>query len=254
VTQASYKATQAMPTPPLVGGRRLLTTIAASAGAGAGAGAITWFALHGLMPSANAALITQLVIAVLYATLLASFVVSFSPLQNPPLDLRFTSAKDLLLACLALLGIVCSSLLVYLLLSPLTCGLAAAARQILSLVTDAARLKGQPPSAWVVAIARGCLIVPLFEEMFFRSLLFGWLRKRLSTRSAIGGLGSAFCRDAWLSDRYAVRILVRSLYRLDSRANGLHLQYGRDACPQQRALSLCRSLSLEVTTVSCLPL
>jgi hypothetical protein len=80
-----------MPTPPLVGGRRLLTTTAASAGA---ASAITWFALHGLMPSANAALITQLVTAIVYATLLASFVVSFSPLKGPPLDLKSTSAKD----------------------------------------------------------------------------------------------------------------------------------------------------------------
>jgi membrane protease YdiL (CAAX protease family) len=192
VTQASYKATHAMPTPLLVGGRRLLTTIAAGALAGAVAGAATWFALRGLVPSANAALITQLVIAVVYATLLASFVVSFSPLQNPPLDLRFTSAKDLLLACLVLPGMVCSALLVYLLLSPLTGGLAAAARQILSLVTDAARLKGQPPSAWVVAIVRGCLIVPLFEEIFFRSLLFGWLRKRLATRSAIGVSAALF--------------------------------------------------------------
>jgi hypothetical protein len=156
VTQASYKATQAMPTPPFVGGRRLLTTVAAGAGAAAVAGAITWFALHGLMPSANAALITQLVIAVVYATLLASFVVSFGPVQNPPLDLRFTSAKELLLACLALPGIVCSFLLPHLLLSPLTRGLSAAARQILSLVTEAARLNGQPPSARVVAIARGC--------------------------------------------------------------------------------------------------
>jgi membrane protease YdiL (CAAX protease family) len=192
MTQVSCKATQAMPAPPLVGGRRFLTTIAASAGAAAVAGAITWFGLHGLMPSANAALVTQLVIAVVYATLLASFVVSFSPLQNPPLDLRFTSAKDLLLACLAFLGIVGSSLLVYLLLSPLTGGLAAAARQILSLVTDAARLKGQPPSAWVVAIVRGCLIVPLFEEILFRSLLFGWLRQHLSTRSAIGVSAALF--------------------------------------------------------------
>jgi membrane protease YdiL (CAAX protease family) len=192
VTLASYKATQAMPAPPLVGGRRLLTTVLAGAGAAAVTGAITWFALHGLMQSANAALITQLVIAIVYATLLASFAVSFRPLQNPPLDLRFTSAKDLRLACLALLGVVCSALLVYLFLSPLTGGIAAAARQTLSLVTDAVRLKGQPPSAWVVAIVRGCLIVPLFEEIFFRSLLFGWLRTRLSTRSAIGVSAALF--------------------------------------------------------------
>jgi membrane protease YdiL (CAAX protease family) len=190
--QASYKVTQAMPTTPLVEGRRLLTPVTAGACAAAVAGAMTWFALNGLMPSVNAALITQLVIAVVYATLLASFVVSFGPLQNPPLDLRFTSVKDLRLACLALLGTVCASLLVYLFLTPLTGGIAAAARQILSLVTDAARLRGQPQSAWVVATARGCLIVPLFEEIFFRSLLFGWLRKRLSTRSAIGVSAALF--------------------------------------------------------------
>ena len=192
MTQAGYIATQARPALRCVEGRRLLTTIAAGTAAGAVAGAITRFALLGLVPSANAALVTQLVIAVVYTTLLATLVLSFRPLQSTPLDLRFTSAKDLLLACLALLGFVGSSLLLYLLLSPLTGGLAAAIRQILSLVTDAARLKGQPPEAWVVAIARGCLIVPLFEEIFFRSLLFGWLRKRLSTRSAIGVSAALF--------------------------------------------------------------
>jgi O-antigen/teichoic acid export membrane protein len=140
VTQPIYSPIEAMSTPPLVGGRRLLRTIAVGVGAGAGAGGITWFALHRLLTSADAALITQVVIAVVYTTLLASFVIPFSPSRNPPLDLRFTSAKDLRLACLALLATVSSALFVYLLLSPVTGGLTAAARQSLSLVTDVARL------------------------------------------------------------------------------------------------------------------
>jgi hypothetical protein len=60
-----------------------------------------------------------------------------------------------------------SLIVVYVLLRPIAGGLFDAARQILTLATDAKRLDGQPVSARVVAIARGCLIVPLFEELFF---------------------------------------------------------------------------------------
>jgi membrane protease YdiL (CAAX protease family) len=47
------------------------------------------------------------------------------------------------------------------------------------------RLNGQTESALAIAIARGCLIAPLFEELFFRGLLLGWLGKRFTTSRAI---------------------------------------------------------------------
>ena len=47
------------------------------------------------------------------------------------------------------------------------------------MATDAKRLHGQSSSAWVIAILRGCLLVPVFEEVFFRGLLLTWLNRHM---------------------------------------------------------------------------
>ncbi len=177
-------AAPSLPTEGQVGGRRLLATIGAGAVAGAVIGAATYYGLR-WFPSANAALTTQIVVAEVYSTLLVAFVLSFGPLPSPPLDLRLTTAKDLCLTFMAWAGVIGSSLIVYFLLSPITERVSAALRQILSVATDAKRLNGQPESVWVVAIIRGCLIVPLFEELLFRGLLLNWLEKYLSASRAI---------------------------------------------------------------------
>jgi hypothetical protein len=39
--------------------------------------------------------------------------------------------------------------------------------------------------AWAIAIARGCVLVPLFEERLFRGALLEWLRRYFSNRLAI---------------------------------------------------------------------
>jgi membrane protease YdiL (CAAX protease family) len=172
-------------TPTTIDGRRLLTTIAAGAVASAVIATTTYYALRWAIPSVNVALTTQIIVAEVYSALIEAFALSFGPLQRPPVDLRYTSGKDLGLACLAWIGIIASSLVIYFLLSPITGGLPTAARQILSVATDAKRLEGQPTSAWIVAIARGCLIVPLFEELLFRGLLLRWLGKYFSSTRAV---------------------------------------------------------------------
>jgi membrane protease YdiL (CAAX protease family) len=118
------------------------------------------------MSPEQSAVASQIGVAVVYGTLIASFVYAFRPPHDFPLDLKFTSAKHL--------------------------GLAESARQILSVATDLKRLNGQPAPAWAVAIARGCLIVPVFEEVFFRGLMLGWLRKHLADRSAIAVSAALF--------------------------------------------------------------
>jgi membrane protease YdiL (CAAX protease family) len=168
-----------------IDGRRLLATIAAGAVASAVIATTTYYVLRWAIPSANAALTTQIIVAEVYSTLIAAIALSFSPLQRPPIALRFTSGQDLGLACLAWIGIIASSLVIYFLLSPITGRLPTAVRQILSVATDAKRLEGQPTSVWIVAIARGCLIVPLFEEVLFRDLVLRWLGKYFSTTRAV---------------------------------------------------------------------
>jgi membrane protease YdiL (CAAX protease family) len=183
--QSVHTAVSSSPPHLRVDGRRLLATLGSGAVASAVVGAATYYAVLWLIPSANAGLTSQIIVAEVYSTLIAAFALSFGPLNRPPLDLRFTSAKDLGLAGLAWMGVIGSSLIIYFLLTPVTGGISAALRQILSVATDAKRLDGQPGSAWIIAIARGCLIVPLFEELLFRGLLLGWLGKHLSTTRAV---------------------------------------------------------------------
>ena len=166
-------------------GRRFLRAVGGAIAAAVLTGTAAWFGLRSVMSPEQSAVASQIVVAVVYGTLIASFVYAFRPPHDFPLDLKFTSAKHLGLAVLAWFGLISVALAVYLLLSPVTGGLAESARQILSVATDVKRLDGQPATAWAVAIARGCLIVPVFEEVFFRGLMLGWLRKHLADRGAI---------------------------------------------------------------------
>jgi len=51
--------------------------------------------------------------------------------------------------------------------------------QLTAVATDAKRLQGQSSSAWAIAILRGCLLVPIFEEVFFRGLMLLWLNRHM---------------------------------------------------------------------------
>lgn len=168
-----------------VDGRRFLRATVGAIAAAALTGTAAWFGLRGVMPGDQTGVATQIVVAVVYGTLISSFAYAFRPAHDFPLDVKFTSAKHLGLAVLAWCGLVSTALAVYLLLSPVTGGISESARQVLNVATDVMRLKGQSAAAWAVAIARGCLIVPVFEELFFRGLMLGWLQKHLADRGTI---------------------------------------------------------------------
>jgi hypothetical protein len=168
-----------------VSGWYLLATIAIGAVASAAVGTATYYAVHSLVPSTNSSVTTQFIVAEVYGALTLTLVLAFNPFWQPPIALRFTSIRDLGLALIAWVAIVASSLIVYLLLRPVAGSLPDCTRRILTVATDAKRLQGQPASAWAIAIPRGCLLVPLFEELLFRGLLLEWLRKRFTNSSAI---------------------------------------------------------------------
>jgi len=169
---------------PGVDGRRLLVTITAGVAIAAVVGIATYY-LRSLSPSANRDVTAQIIVVEVYATLVLAFVSAFGPLRREPLALRFTGGRDIGLACLAWLGILAAAIAIYTLLAPITGGLVDVARQILTVATDAARLQTQPTLAWVMAIGRGCLLVPLFEELLFRGVLLAWLQKHLPVRGAV---------------------------------------------------------------------
>jgi membrane protease YdiL (CAAX protease family) len=64
--------------------------------------------------------------------------------------------------------------------------------QLTAVATDAKRLQGQGSSAWVIAILRGCLLVPIFEEIFFRGLLLSWLNRHMRFVFAVFVMAALF--------------------------------------------------------------
>jgi membrane protease YdiL (CAAX protease family) len=170
---------------PTTSGVRLLAAIVSGAAAGAMIGTATYYAVHFFIPTATASVTTQIIAFEVYVLLTVALAVAFKPAQKPPLGFRFTSFRDLGLAFVAWLGIVACSVVIYLLLRPLAGGLVDSARKILSVATDVKRLQGEPVAAWAIAIARGCVLVPIFEEWLFRGALLQWLRRYFSNRLAI---------------------------------------------------------------------
>jgi membrane protease YdiL (CAAX protease family) len=165
-----------------VDGRRLLLTIAIALATGAAIGSATFFALRSV---ANSSVTQQVITLEVYACLVGSLAFAFRPVRNPPLAFRYTGAIDLGLAFLTWLGLMAAAFVVYVALIPILGNPLEALRKVLAVATDAKRLQGQPLLAWCIAIPRGCLLAPVFEELISRGLLLDWLRSRLSNWLAI---------------------------------------------------------------------
>jgi uncharacterized protein len=166
-----------------VSGRRLLAALAIGLTVGAVASIGTYYALR-LLTSLNPQVAAQLIVVEVYALLTSALMIAFRPVQKPPLGIRLSGFRDLSLALGAWLGIVAISALAYSLLKPAFGGVTESLRRILIVATDVKRLQGQPKAAWAIAIPRGCLLVPFFEELFFRGALLQWLRRHVSDLAA----------------------------------------------------------------------
>jgi uncharacterized protein len=163
----------------LVSGRKLgLSLMAAICGA-AGVGIITYYGLAKTMGGLLGSALPQIVIFAVYATLVAVLCYAFRPPSRPPIALYFSGIKDLVLAVGATIGLIAACALAYAFLGLFFGGFAQLLAQLTTVATDTKRLQGQSSSAWVIAILRGCLLVPIFEEVFFRGLLLSWLNRHM---------------------------------------------------------------------------
>jgi membrane protease YdiL (CAAX protease family) len=175
-----------------VSGRRLLIALGGGAGAAAVLGFATYYALRPLFAEANKGLLAQLIVLEVYLILIAAFRVAFGPLKNDPIALRFSSWRDIGVACTVWLATLLAVVLCYTIISPMIGGFENAVRLVVSLGTDAKRLQSQPLSSWIVAVLRGCLVVPVFEETFFRGLLLQWLKRYVPVYGAIAMMAALF--------------------------------------------------------------
>ncbi len=163
----------------LVSGRRLGLSLMAAIGSAAGVGIITYYGLAKTMGRLLGATLPQIVTFAVYATLVAVLCYAFRPPSRPPIELHFTGVKDLALAIGAIIVVIAACALACTFLGRFFGGFVHLLAQLTAVATDARRLQGQDSSAWVIAILRGCLLVPIFEEVFFRGLLLSWLNRHM---------------------------------------------------------------------------
>jgi membrane protease YdiL (CAAX protease family) len=163
----------------LVSGRRLGVSLIVSICAAAGVGFVGYYGLMRTMGSALGSATPQIVTFAVYATLVAVLCYSFRPPSRPPIALHFTSVKDLVYALGATMFLISVCALVYAFLGLFGGGFLHLLQQLTAVATDAKRLQGQGSSAWIIAILRGCLLVPIFEEVLFRGLLLCWLNRHM---------------------------------------------------------------------------
>ena len=164
-------------------GRQILFTLGIGAAAALAIGTATYF-IGQLWRPAGDALITQIIVAEVYGALTLALLLRHRPAGRAPLALRYSSVNDVLLAVSVFLGVIVAAAALYSLLAPFVGSLEQSLRRVLAVATDAARRQDASASVWIVAIARGCVLVPLFEELLFRGLLLDWLRTRLPLTSA----------------------------------------------------------------------
>lgn len=172
--------TRSLPEPEvLVSGRRFAVSLIASICVAAAVGVFTYYGLIRTIGSSLRSATPQIVTFAVYAALVAALCHSFRPLSRPPIALHFTSVKDLVYALGATIALIAICALVYAFLGLLGGGFLHLLQQLTAVATDAKRLHGQGSSTWIIAILRGCLLVPIFEEVLFRGLVLSWLNRHM---------------------------------------------------------------------------
>jgi len=155
-----------------VGGKKLLRAFGGSVLAAAVVGTVGYFVFHSL--------------------LVITLCVQFRPITEPPVALRPSGTQHLIASVRIWIATVAAIILFYFCLGSIFGSVPEVVRQITAFASDAKRLQGQPKPAWIIAIVRGCLIVPIFEEVFFRGVLLSWLRSRLKVHGAIFAMAALF--------------------------------------------------------------
>jgi membrane protease YdiL (CAAX protease family) len=163
----------------LVSGRRFAVSLLATIGAATGVGILSYYGLIWTMGSVLGSATPQIVTLAVYVTLVAVLCYSFRPPSRPPIALHFTSVRDLVYAIAATIALIAVCALAYAFLGLFFGGFLHLLQQLTAVATDAKRLQGQSSYAWVIAILRGCLVVPIFEEVLFRGLLLSWLNRHM---------------------------------------------------------------------------
>ena len=171
-----------------ISGRQVLYTILIWIGLSALAGTGTFYAIRSWAPGwATVDNQSITIVAEVYFLFLVSVFLVFGGFKGftDQLNFKFTGVRDVWLVLKLYFVILGATVLIYFLLSPFIGPLTGTMLQILRHASDMPRLPSAGLLAWSLIVVRACILAPLTEELLFRGLLFGWLRRRFSATFTI---------------------------------------------------------------------
>ena len=143
-----------------VGGKEVLIAFGGGVLAAAVVGTVGYFVFHALLGNAWGTTVSQIVTLQVYMVLLITLCVRFRPVMEPPIALRPSGTQHAIASVGICIATVAAIVLFYFCFGSIFGSVPQIAKQITAFATDAKRLQGQPTPAWIIAIVRGCLIVP----------------------------------------------------------------------------------------------
>jgi hypothetical protein len=151
-------------------GRRLLAALALWLLASAVVGGATFTVFRELAP-------TAIVVAQVYALLIATLVLVFRSSRHETLALGRCSASDFSLAAAVCVAVYMVGGSIQAVLAPESWSAALAILR--GMGSDDGRLATAGPFMGAVIVVRACVLAALGEELLFRGVLYAWLRRRL---------------------------------------------------------------------------
>lgn len=170
-----------------VTGRSVLAVLGLWLGMAAVLGGGGWYIAAALSPhGASAQTPTLVAVFVVYAAFPAAALIVYRPPGvRDRLRFGFTRARDLALGPVYWLGILALAAVVYAFIGLLRGPLTGPAVSIVRDATDMARIPHASGLDWFLIVVRALLLAGITEELLFRGVLFGWLRRYLPAWATI---------------------------------------------------------------------
>lgn len=142
----------------------------------------SWYLAKAFEPAAwkTAQVRAVLLVAEVYALLPVAVLLIYGGLNGlrVRVKLRYTGLKDIGLGIAMFVGLAVVLLLLYMGMGAISGSLWHPGKELISKATDMSRLPTADAVTWALILVRVFLLAGLAEELLFRGLLFGWLRKK----------------------------------------------------------------------------
>jgi membrane protease YdiL (CAAX protease family) len=170
-----------------VNGRSVLAVLGLWLGLAAVLGGGGWYAAYALVPNGRTSETPTLVaVFLVYALFPVAALIVYRPTAiRDQLRFGYKRGRDLALGLLVWLAILAGAAVVYAGIGLVSGSFTGPALSLVRDATDMARIPHSDGLDWFLIVVRALLLAGITEELLFRGVLFGWLRRYLPAWATI---------------------------------------------------------------------